>query len=286
MDEKDFDILSALAKTKNITHAANQLYVTQSSLSKRISSIEQELSITLLVRSRTGVHFTPEGEEVLKKTAEVQKILKLMRANLEANKGYICGSINIGVSINYALYKLPLLLERYRRAYPQVTTYVTTDQSRNLYSKISDSTIDVAIVRGEHPWKGCKIPLITETVCAIFSNENESLKIKQIPFIGRKTDSTFEREISQWMSENDLKTDQYEIYVDNVKTCVEMVKRGLGWAIVPEICLDDFSGYSYPLSFSNGRPFLRSTYIVFPESAEELPQIRAFIDIVQKIQGE
>lgn len=286
MDEKDFDIISALAKTKNITHAANQLYVTQSSLSKRISSIEQELGITLLVRSRTGVHFTPEGEEVFKKTAEAQKLLKLMRANIEANKGYICGTIHIGISINYALYKLPHLLERFRRAYPQVTTYVTTDQSRNLYAKLADGVIDVAIVRGEHTWKGRKIPLITEPVCAIFSNENESTKIKQIPFIGRKTDATFEKEISQWMSENDLKTDHYEIYVDNVKTCVEMVKRGLGWAIVPEICLDDFSGFYYPLKFANDRPFLRSTYIVYPESVEELPQIRAFVKTVQELQGE
>ena len=43
MDERDFELLDILEKTKNITHAADLLYVTQSSLSKRITAIENEL---------------------------------------------------------------------------------------------------------------------------------------------------------------------------------------------------------------------------------------------------
>ena len=77
MDERDFELLTALDKTKNITHAADLLYVTQSSLSKRINAIEQELDIKLLIRSRQGIHFTPEGEIVLH---EYQTSLRLWHA--------------------------------------------------------------------------------------------------------------------------------------------------------------------------------------------------------------
>ena len=86
------------------------------------------------------------------------------------------------------------------------------------------------------------------------------------------------------MNENNLKTDQYEIYVDDIKTGVEMVKRGLGWGIAPKICLEDFSGYYFPMYFSDGRPFVRSTYIIYPENAETLPQVREFIKTVKEIQ--
>lgn len=65
MDERDFELLITLNETENITHAADRLYISQSSLSKRIRAIEQELGICILLRSRHGVHFTPEGEEVL-----------------------------------------------------------------------------------------------------------------------------------------------------------------------------------------------------------------------------
>ena len=43
MDEKDFELLEVLDETRNITHAADKLYMTQSALSKRIKSMEQEL---------------------------------------------------------------------------------------------------------------------------------------------------------------------------------------------------------------------------------------------------
>ena len=47
MDEKDYELLHALDETRNITHAADKLYMTQSALSKRIKALEQELGCLL-----------------------------------------------------------------------------------------------------------------------------------------------------------------------------------------------------------------------------------------------
>ena len=63
MDEKDFELLEVLDETRNITHAADKLYMTQSALSKRIKSMEQELGVEILLRSRQGIRFTPAGEK-------------------------------------------------------------------------------------------------------------------------------------------------------------------------------------------------------------------------------
>lgn len=60
-----------------------------------------------------------------------------------------------------------------------------------------------------------------------------------------------------------------------------MVKRGLGWSIVPEICLKDFDGIAEPLVFENGEPFVRSTYIMYNNNVMELPQVKAFIDLLK-----
>ena len=68
MDEKDFELLEALDETRNITHAADKLYMTQSALSKRIKSMEQELGVEILLRSRQGIRFTPAGEKVLERS--------------------------------------------------------------------------------------------------------------------------------------------------------------------------------------------------------------------------
>ncbi|EGQ80636.1 LysR family transcriptional regulator [Fusobacterium animalis ATCC 51191] len=71
------------------------------------------------------------------------------------------------------------------------------------------------------------------------------------------------------------------IYVDNINICVEMVNQGLGWAIVPEICLKNFEGQIKPLVFKNGQAFTRSTYLLYSNSVSKLPQVREFIKIIQ-----
>lgn len=139
----------------------------------------------------------------------------------------------------------------------------------------------MAILRGEYEWNSNKLLLSREKICAIYSKKDKDRPLHDISFIGRKTDMEFERELAQWLHENGLQTKNYNFYVDNISTCVEMVKRGLGWAIVPEICLKDFDGCIRPLFFANGEPFVRSTYILFSENASMLPQVKAFIDLVR-----
>ena len=87
MDEKDFELLEALDETRNITHAADKLYMTQSALSKRIKSMEQELGVEILLRSRQGIRFTPAGEKVLERSrAALRQMEQLGIASLSAEE--------------------------------------------------------------------------------------------------------------------------------------------------------------------------------------------------------
>ena len=101
MTERDFEILEVLNKTKNITYAADLLYINQSALSKRVIAIEEELGVTLMIRSRQGIHFTSEGEKVLLYTQEAKKQLELMKIVLKEGSTVISGTLKAGISINY-----------------------------------------------------------------------------------------------------------------------------------------------------------------------------------------
>ncbi len=283
MTERDFELLLTLEETKNITHAADALFVTQSSLSKRIAAIEEELQITLLLRSRQGIHFTPEGEEVLHYIKKASKQLEAMRVSLDAGRDYVCGTLNAGVSINFAMYRLPDILAKYRAHYPKVNTRISTDASRKLFLQISEGSLDLAIVRGEYDFKGNKILLSRENICAITPPFADETEIRNLPYIGHKTDSVQERQISQWFHENKMTMDSSNgLFVDSISTCVDLVKRGVGWTIVPEVCLDNFTGSIQPLKFANGEPLVRSTYLMYTDQAASLPQVKAFIETVQE----
>ncbi len=282
MDEKDFEILSALSRTNNMTRAAELLFTTQSALSKRIIMIENELGVRLMLRSRTGIQFTPEGETVLRHITRASEELRDMREELEQSKPYVSGTLNTGVSVNYARYTLPDVLVSFRRDYPAVTLHITTGQSRGIFMKLMNGEINTAIVRGDYSWKEGKILLGRESVCAVKSIQDRDKPLAGIPYINHKTDSAFELELAQWLRENSINDTQSGLNFDSIETCVEMVKRGLGWAVVPEICLQGFDGIRQELFFADGTAFTRPTWLLYSHLASELPQVKAFIQTVTK----
>lgn len=154
MDEKDYELLHALDETRNITHAADKLYMTQSALSKRIKALEQELGVEIVLRSRQGIRFTPAGEQVLLHSAAAAREMEKMRRQLASIQGEACGTLRAGISVNFSYYRLPEVLTEYHRAYPKVRLDIATGHSRNIYQQMLDLSLDVAVLRGEYPWDG------------------------------------------------------------------------------------------------------------------------------------
>lgn len=285
MEERDFELLRLLKFNGNITHAAEKLYTSQSALSKRIQQLEKDLGVTLFIRSKQGVLFTPEGEEVLKRSLLAAGELRLMRENIVSMKHFLSGTLRVGISINYAEYRMADVLAGFIKKYPKVNLHIMTGKSRNIYKHMVEGDIDLAIIRGEYAWHHYKSLLERERICLIYSERITLSDLSQLPYIGRKTDLEFEREINQWFHENNIKIPSEGLFVDNVSTCVNLVERGVGWAIVPQICIENFQGHIQPLNFSNGEPFVRSTYVVSSENGLALPQVKTFIDYLQEENG-
>ena len=281
MDEKDFEILSILNETRNITRAAKQLYITQSALSKRIKAIEKELGIEMLIRSRQGIRFTPAGEAVLTHSTCAAREMKLMRRHIDTMNEEICGTLNTGISINFALYKLPDILADYHKKYPNVNLQITTGQSRHLYRQMLDGSLDIAVLRGEYPWDGIQFLLSQENICLVYNQEYEGTPLSDYLYISHKTDIYQSAMMTRWMHEQNLNPRTNGVCVDSITACTEMVKRGIGWGLLPEIALENFHGCKKPCTFINGEPFIRRTYILCHREAVELPQVNAFMEILK-----
>ena len=125
--KKILNWLRILDETRNITHAADRLYMTQSALSKRIKSLEHEFGVELMIRSRQGIRFTPAGEKVLAHSKAATHEMEQLRRGLDSMQGEICGTLRAGVSVNYALYRLPEVLASYHKKYPMVRMDISTE---------------------------------------------------------------------------------------------------------------------------------------------------------------
>ena len=154
MDEKDLLIFLTLADTGNLTRTAEKLYLSQPTLSKRLQNMEADLGAALFLRSKQGVTLTPAGEtawEVIQRTA---RDLNTLREQLQMRKDTICGTLRIEVSIDYSKYRLPQVLAAYTAQCPDVTLRVSTNHSRDCLRTLQDSSVHLAIVRGEYGWGG------------------------------------------------------------------------------------------------------------------------------------
>ena len=278
MDEIDFEMIQNLAATKNITKTADLMNLTQSAISKRISNIEYELNTVLFTRSHSGVHFTPSGEKVLKYCSLISENITEMKNCLRETSGEVFGTLSIGVSDNFMLYHLPDLVSIFHKKYPNVDLKIRTQKGHILYPMILSDELDIAIVRGDYNWEGFKTLLSLEAMCVVCNKEFEGRDLNTFTYIDRGTDAVQYSMMAKWRHENGIKPSEHIIKVDSITSSMDLVKRGMGWALIPEITLEDFEGYSKPCFFADGTPFVRPTYLYCKSNVYQLPQAKAFID--------
>ena len=189
-------------------------------------------------------------------------------------------ALKIGVSVNYARYRLPDVLKTYMGKYPNVDIHVTTQQSTRLYKSLKENEISIALVRGNFKWDEGIVTLRQEPVCLVVSQQHARTLLNQLPYIGRHTDQDFFSQIERWRQERGCFGSHVNLWIDDIGSCLEMVSRGIGWAILPSICLDGFQGLVRPLHFPDGTAFTRSSHILYRQEYFELPQVKMFIQTV------
>lgn len=285
MDEKDFALLRALKECGNITHAADRLYLTQSALSKRIKGIERELDCELIIRTRKGVRLTPAGELALERTSRASEELDALRHDLASLQGEVRGTLRAGFSVNYAFIHLPDLIAEYRRRYPLVQLNIVTARSRELFADMQNGKLDLIVLRGEYPWDGMRYLLAQEYICSCRSRELQDVPLSDLTYINHLTDITHTALMTRWLRENDLANNSNRIDVSDLMTCLELVRRGIGWALLPEIVLDSFDGIKEPCTFANGEPFTRRMYVDCQKESANLPQVQALLDLIKTQYG-
>lgn len=112
--------LQKVVELGSFTKAADVLGYTQPAMSQMISSLERELSIKLLYRSRYGIHLTLEGERLF---PAIQKTVAGYQAMLEIAKeikGLDSGTIRIGTISSISCHWLPGLIKQFQYKYPNV----------------------------------------------------------------------------------------------------------------------------------------------------------------------
>ncbi|MFE4428969.1 LysR family transcriptional regulator [Peribacillus butanolivorans] len=134
-----------VAKTRSISIAAQNLHVSQSTISKAITNLEQELSIHLFTRSRLGAQPTTEGKNIIKKAYEIVVKIEEIQEEAQEQTSLINGELNISASPSFFMPILLKALANFKKDYPNFRIVMTEKKSPNIIEDVSQGKIDIGL---------------------------------------------------------------------------------------------------------------------------------------------
>lgn len=163
MDIRQLQYLTALAREKHFTRAAQASNVTQPTLSGRIRQLEQELGISIVKRGQRYAGLTPEGERVLKWAHAILEDCTSLEQELAVLKGELAARAVLGV-IPSALQTVSILTQSISEMFPRITFQILSQTSREVLRGIADFSIDagVSYLDNEPVGRAITVPMFME----------------------------------------------------------------------------------------------------------------------------
>ena len=142
----------AVAEERHFGRAAERLHLAQSPLSGRIRRLEQELGVTLFVRTSRHVGLTPAGRVLLGEARGLLQDADALRAVMARVRDDGAGAVRAGLSPGLGAQVSARLVRRFRLACPAVRLEVRQSTTAEQAQSLSEGALDVGLLM--HPFSG------------------------------------------------------------------------------------------------------------------------------------
>ena len=192
MDLREMRYIIELSKTKHMTHAANNLFISQPALYKSIRKVETELDTVLFYKRGNELLPTDTGKIVIENAQKILKMASQMEDSITAAKDLKQGEVRFGFTSVVGTMYLPELLVKFQEKYPGIDLHLIEEGGARLKDMTEKGELDIAIVlRPVHSEHLNEIPIIRDqfAVCIPeghpWSDRDEVTMedFKNVPFI-------------------------------------------------------------------------------------------------------
>ncbi|KPH06797.1 MULTISPECIES: LysR family transcriptional regulator [Rhizobium] len=136
----------AVAEQGSVTRAAQNLSISQSSVTEALKELETDLGVALFERHPRGLTITHNGHQFLRHATKILASVSDARTSFSGQQSALSGTLNIGVTSLVAGYVLSDLLARYRRACPGIEVSAIEDNGGYLEHLLVGGELDVAVM--------------------------------------------------------------------------------------------------------------------------------------------
>ena len=231
-----YKVFYFVAKNKNLTKAANELYISQPAISQALKKLEEELGTKLFYRTKTGMNLTKNGEDLY-------NYLKVSIEHLSNGKRFLMENkneqirIRIGSGTTLIKYSLIPVLKIFKYEYPNVHFEIIQGITSNLIDMLNKDELDIVILNINYSNKNDKRVIPIEEVQDVFCYKKDAFdfnnhtftmeELNNIPLLLQSELSTSRKFIDDLASSKHvILKSRYD--VASYGLVLDFVKQGLG----------------------------------------------------------
>ena len=276
----DYELLIQLDKIGTVRGTAKAVLISQPAVSQRLKYIEEYFGEQIFIRTAKQLKLTPSGEKVLQHAKEVVEREKGIKNSLAATSTEVRGTLSIACSSVVSQRFLPSILARFTNMFPNVSIDLVTGMSENI--KHDHNKYHVTIIRGEKIKDNTSILLFKDPLYIFDTEKFQKKQLKDRPLISFKSDDSLQDLINHWLFYQQKEINALQkISVDQIETCKQFMKQGLGMAILPKsVSHNLMAKYPHLPLEMEGKPVTRDTWLCYQNGIRQLPQVNSFIELL------
>jgi len=282
------------AREKNLTKAAEALFVTQPAVTMQIKALEKCLEVALFRKRGKFLELTNEGTVLYKYAEKIFGVVDEMEHALKGFTSLTHGSLIIGTTRSFARHLMPGLLSRYQEKFPGIKVSLEVGSSSEIAEGVASFKYDLGIIgRLPLPSKVKAIPYTPEEFCLVVSPDHRFAKrgvvscreLQNEPIIIREPGSGSRHFMLSFLASHGVEPSVL-VEAGSVEFIKEYViqGRGISFLYKPEVQLEAKMGLLKPLELVEGPIFIQ-TEIVVPDGVTLSPPSRAFLEQVDKLKS-
>jgi DNA-binding transcriptional LysR family regulator len=230
-----------IARTRNMSRAAEALFLTQPALTARLHRLEEDLGAQMFVRTPRGMKLTEAGEAFLPHAVKALDSLADGRRLVNAFERGGAGRLALGAAPAVSTYVLPGILKRFSTSHPRVSVSVRTGHSEEVLDLVLREQADIGLVRElRHP-DIATTPLYEERLLLVADGAHrfahgggirlEEIAREQLVLFDRTSSYT---ELTNALFRGAGVQPESVMELDNIDAAKKMVQEGFGVALLPQ----------------------------------------------------
>jgi DNA-binding transcriptional LysR family regulator len=149
MNLQNLRVFLKVAELEHITHASEELNLSQPAVTKTIQSLEHEVGLELIERQGRRIVLTHAGRVLQSYARQVFALEREMEEALAALRDIEAGEVTLAANTTAGVYLLPPIVARFRARYPQVTLNISILNSQEIVEETLNWNLDFGLVERE-----------------------------------------------------------------------------------------------------------------------------------------